>query len=72
MILLLILNMVMAWIFIGSRIFRKRDQALGQEGAWKSGGNRSKGVPENRVICGLEIPGGYVQNREDRLAWREL
>ncbi len=29
-------------------------------------GNRSKGVPESRVICGLEIPRGYITETEGR------
>ena len=40
------------------REFQESPLASGQEGSRNSGGNHSKGAPESRVICRLEIPIG--------------
>lgn len=34
--------------------FQKAESGIGQNGTWYSGGNLSKGVPESRMIYGLE------------------
>jgi hypothetical protein len=45
--------------------FQKAESGIMAERHLEKWGNRSKGVSENRVICGLEIPRGYDNMQEE-------
>ena len=49
------------WAVVRNRLseFQKVESGIAAGGHPERWGNRSKGVFESRVICGLEIPRGY-------------
>jgi hypothetical protein len=45
--------------------FQEAESGIGSGRHLKKWGNRPKGIPESRVIYGLEIPRGYNMKKED-------